>query len=97
MKKKTTKKLTFPNKDEILGSHYYHIDNGGITVSVRKEYLNDDLRYPNDHSIKLKFEFQHMCTSSVIETIDVCPYGLRKFAEVLIKAAKKIESERKWN
>ncbi len=91
MKKKAGK--VFPKPDEVLGSHYHHVDNGGLTMKIVKEYLNDDLRYPEDHSVHLRIIFSHMTTETTIDTLAVTPASLREFAVAFMEAATKLEHE----
>lgn len=77
--------------EEVLASHYQHVDNGGLTIQVVSR------TYPNGEygGIVLRVvDGYYDYSSHTLEFYHPDPKHLRKFSEVLLEAAQKLESIR---
>jgi hypothetical protein len=89
--------------DEVIATHYQHVDNGGLTMEViKRRYDSDDddgvgvfLRIKDDGvGVFLRIEDGYYGYSGhILEFHEVVPDELRKFAEMFILAANKLDEK----
>jgi len=81
------------SKVEVLGNFYHHITNGGVTVSVTREFDTAD---KNDEGLNvLSFSFSHMGNEAKIKCWEFDANALRSMAKALTQAANKMSKGKK--
>ena len=78
--------------DEVIATHYQHVDNGGLTMEViKRRYDSDD---DDGVGVFLRIEDGYYGYSGhILEFHEVVPDELRKFAEMFILAANKLDEK----
>jgi hypothetical protein len=76
--------------DTVVAEHYQHVDNGGLTMKV---LLRSDDGYEEGYPILRIEDGYYGYSGHILEFCEVKPEELRKFAEMMIVAANKLEEK----
>jgi hypothetical protein len=78
-----------PEQTTILGNHYHHIINGGLSISVSRTTDSEDGHFWNG----IKINYSHHGNSATIECWEITPDALLAFAEALKTAAEQMKKD----